>query len=131
MDMFGQILTEVWDEFQKDPIHRYYIETSKETMKLIILDLDHHSYDSKVTIQEKIIDIHVGQSKPDCVSVSSVLSSLANIFWIQPAITYHFESKQISIHHSHKTSLTFMRKDDIPKGKVIIRKTKANDPFVD
>jgi hypothetical protein len=126
MTHFGQIITEIWDEFQKDPDHRYYVETSKETMKLIIQDLAQHCYTPQVIFQGKTIDLEVNRSE-----YKLLLMSFATNFWIRPSMLYTEETKTYAIHLGVRSSVTFMRKDDIPKGKAIIRKTKRDDPFID
>jgi len=126
MTHFGQIITEIWDEFQKDPDHRYYVETSKETMKLIIQDLAHHSYTPTATFQSKTIDLVVRQAEH-----KSLLMFLSTDLWVRPALFYNPTTKTYDIDHQTAVPMTFMRKDDIPKGKIIIRKTKKDDPFID
>jgi len=126
MTHFGEVVTEIWNEFQKDPDHRYYVETSKETMKLIIKDLAQHSYTPQAIFQGKTIDLVVNRAEYE-----SLLMSFSTDFWIRPAMLYTEQTKTYAIHLGMKSCVTFMRKDDIPKGKAIIRKTKRDDPFID
>jgi len=130
MNKLGQIITEVWDEWMKDPKSHFYCEVSKETFGIIFSELEANMKKDKAIFHDPVCKVgnlvhfvaHLKERSP-----SSVMSSIMTEITIYPCIGKIGEDFKV---HLVEATLMFLRNDNLPKGKVVIRKKLKGDRFI-
>ena len=123
MDMFGKIVTEIWDEWIKDTTKRYYAECSSETLKILQLNLKENNFRSVGIFQEKKVDLNVSIIWPEPPLRMSI--ALMREFIVTPYLFVYENIFKIK----GNGSISILRNDKIQKGKITIRRLNAEDRF--
>jgi len=131
MNKFGQIVTEMWSEWMKDPDSYFYLETSKETLKEIFSELlkndgkDQAIFHDPISNKDNVVDFNACYKQR--LSASSTMKTITTEIVIFPCLGRVDDNFGI---YRMEVNVTFLRNDTLPKGKVIIRKKPRNDPFL-
>jgi len=124
MNKFCQILSEIWEEWTKDPSQVYYVTTSRETMKAINLELAHCGYCPTFIFKGQEIQLRIFRG-----TQTTALRGLTMEFFYTPCLLVK-EGKFI-IETTVRCPLTFVRDDNLPKGIVSLKRKHAEDYFLD
>lgn len=131
MNKLGQIITEVWDEWMKDPKAGFYCEISKETFGIMFSELmTNHGKDIAIfhdPVSKKQPPICFTASHKERHSASPIMLSIMTEISIYPCLGKMGEDFKICY---VETALMFLRNDNLPKGKVVIRKKLKGDRFI-